>query len=384
MAVDPAIVSRLQLELLVQIRPERTVRETLQRVLPLVVDRLGATSIHVFAHEFPSRAKHLYGFPHATRVTDQAMEAALSSLRAHHWVRVDQPSPTGSLFAWGIAGLGSIVLIAGDRHPPEVVSALRTVFEALAQVVQVVERTERLAARAELAERQARDVQRRIDMIPECVVQLDAGGSVTAASAAWSLLCGEPAHQALGRDLRTYLAPSLRLGQHVRAIEDVLNGRTQACWLQPLAWLGKAGRTVVVRVALEGYRDEAGTVLGAVGSIIETGEVVEPGPEVTVEPDAGVGEPLAMRPSRPSEPSARPVGRDAIGPRPTVIVADDNATNAMVLSAMLEHLGLRPVEVCDGSDVLAAVESQAPIAVFMDIQMPELDGVEAKIGRAHV
>jgi CheY-like chemotaxis protein len=60
-----------------------------------------------------------------------------------------------------------------------------------------------------------------------------------------------------------------------------------------------------------------------------------------------------------------------------VLLAEDNRINQRVTLRLLHHLGYRADLVADGREVLQAVGRQAYDVVLMDIQMPELDGVEA-------
>ena len=60
-----------------------------------------------------------------------------------------------------------------------------------------------------------------------------------------------------------------------------------------------------------------------------------------------------------------------------VLVAEDNAVNAMVISAMLQRLGVACDLAGNGLEAVQAVERQHYDIVFMDMQMPELDGLEA-------
>ncbi len=62
---------------------------------------------------------------------------------------------------------------------------------------------------------------------------------------------------------------------------------------------------------------------------------------------------------------------------PRVLVAEDNEVNSLVLCSMLEHHGCEVVSVGDGDRAVKAIESQTFDLVFMDVQMPTMDGVEA-------
>lgn len=60
-----------------------------------------------------------------------------------------------------------------------------------------------------------------------------------------------------------------------------------------------------------------------------------------------------------------------------VLVAEDNAINAMVVTAVLEKLGQTVRHVENGREAVDAVMRGETDFVFMDIHMPEMDGIEA-------
>ena len=61
----------------------------------------------------------------------------------------------------------------------------------------------------------------------------------------------------------------------------------------------------------------------------------------------------------------------------SILVAEDNPTNQLLLVKLLERLGYAPAVVGDGAAAVAAVEQRPVDVVLMDVQMPEVDGLEA-------
>ena len=74
---------------------------------------------------------------------------------------------------------------------------------------------------------------------------------------------------------------------------------------------------------------------------------------------------------------AIPGARFAAGRRLRVLVADDNAANCTVAAYLLEKRGHSVVAVGDGRQALDALEQGEFDVVLMDMQMPEMDGLEA-------
>ena len=70
----------------------------------------------------------------------------------------------------------------------------------------------------------------------------------------------------------------------------------------------------------------------------------------------------------------RPVAQS---PPFTILIADDDRTNRMVLSAMLQKDGYTVCVAENGREAVALFEQQQPDMVLMDVMMPEMDGYEA-------
>jgi signal transduction histidine kinase len=60
-----------------------------------------------------------------------------------------------------------------------------------------------------------------------------------------------------------------------------------------------------------------------------------------------------------------------------ILLTDDDAVNRKVGEALLKKMGYQPVLARNGVEALAALEQQPFDIVFMDMQMPEMDGREA-------
>jgi PAS domain S-box-containing protein len=77
------------------------------------------------------------------------------------------------------------------------------------------------------------------------------------------------------------------------------------------------------------------------------------------------------------EPARGEKAEQADGKRLRVLVAEDNSVNQLFAVRLLEIQGHQALAVSDGHEALEALSRQAFDVVLMDVQMPEIDGIEA-------
>jgi two-component system, sensor histidine kinase len=86
---------------------------------------------------------------------------------------------------------------------------------------------------------------------------------------------------------------------------------------------------------------------------------------------------LPLRPAAVAAPAAPELLRTQLPPGLRVLVAEDNRVNQLVARRMLERLGHKVIVVENGAAAVAAYTNDRFDVVLMDVQMPEMDGLEA-------
>ena len=61
----------------------------------------------------------------------------------------------------------------------------------------------------------------------------------------------------------------------------------------------------------------------------------------------------------------------------TILIVDDFDDTRLLLRTWLQRKGFRVVEAEDGNRAVAAAQSDRPDLIIMDVEMPELDGLQA-------
>jgi CheY-like chemotaxis protein len=95
--------------------------------------------------------------------------------------------------------------------------------------------------------------------------------------------------------------------------------------------------------------------------------------------DTLVGVLAAQRPARTSAAPARAAIDPGMATRHPlrILVAEDNAVNQKLALRILQQMGYRADLASNGIEAIESVERQVYDVVLMDVQMPEMDGLEA-------
>lgn len=87
--------------------------------------------------------------------------------------------------------------------------------------------------------------------------------------------------------------------------------------------------------------------------------------------------PLPAAPAHRHEPSAAAEAVDAAGLK--VLVVDDNSVNRLLITTFLDSFGMTFRAVASGAEALQAAAEDAYDLVVMDLQMPDMDGIETAL-----
>jgi two-component system CheB/CheR fusion protein len=86
--------------------------------------------------------------------------------------------------------------------------------------------------------------------------------------------------------------------------------------------------------------------------------------------------PISILTELAAEPPTAPTAHGGPG-HGTILVAEDHEASRRVLGRLLRHLGYRVVEAENGREAIDLTLAERPLAVLMDVNMPEMDGIDA-------
>ncbi|MCB0020100.1 MAG: response regulator [Anaerolineales bacterium] len=86
---------------------------------------------------------------------------------------------------------------------------------------------------------------------------------------------------------------------------------------------------------------------------------------------------LASEPSTATTSTSQPENKPATTAPLRILVVEDNLVNQKVMTRMLHRLGQQPDLASNGLEAVSAAQQKAYDLIFMDVQMPELNGLDA-------
>lgn len=110
------------------------------------------------------------------------------------------------------------------------------------------------------------------------------------------------------------------------------------------------------------------------------GLVAKMGGDMSASSQPGQGSTFSLRipcPAIADAPQRAPSPRAEDEEPPTLLVVDDNAMNREIIAALVEPFGIACGFAADGREAVEAWRRQPWDAIFMDVHMPVMDGVEA-------
>ncbi len=145
---------------------------------------------------------------------------------------------------------------------------------------------------------------------------------------------------------------------------------------------GELGAAALIVLARPGLRQESSENPGARRTrfVKKPPKIGDLRDAIEMLADAGTSAKRAAltRSSTPESPTpnATPMGEVKDGNWLSVLVAEDNLVNQVVIKRMLQNIGIHPDIAANGLEVLEALEKRDYDMILMDCQMPELDGYE--------
>jgi signal transduction histidine kinase/ligand-binding sensor domain-containing protein/CheY-like chemotaxis protein len=94
---------------------------------------------------------------------------------------------------------------------------------------------------------------------------------------------------------------------------------------------------------------------------------------------SGVLDAIAEDKIGPAATGLRKPGLKKLTDQAAVLVAEDEPVNMLLISEVLSKMGFEVLKATNGREALALLDEHEPSVIFMDVNMPEMDGLEATL-----
>lgn len=91
----------------------------------------------------------------------------------------------------------------------------------------------------------------------------------------------------------------------------------------------------------------------------------------------GVAAPAAIEIPPTNDHEEKPAEITPVQTAPTIIVAEDDPVNMLLISEVLTKMGCNVIKAANGREAVEQLETSTPAFILMDVNMPEMDGLEA-------
>ena len=95
-----------------------------------------------------------------------------------------------------------------------------------------------------------------------------------------------------------------------------------------------------------------------------------------IEPEQGEHFTIDESEHFPAIVNTAPLSKDVQGPIPTILAVDDNDANLKLVEVLIKELGINVITAASGFEALTKWKLQKFDLIFMDVQMPGMDGIE--------
>ena len=205
------------------------------------------------------------------------------------------------------------------------------------------------------------------DEHPAGVAVIDADGTISWLNAAFTRLVGRRADDLRGAEFVAVLADLGAKPAAIDALRGLIDGSRRGLYEAEIA--GADGRACWLCFSVAPpARDAAGVTL-----------VCQDVTRYRDEPPRPRRRPSATTPRPPGTVDSADAIEEGFRDPPRILLAEDNRPNRMLALAILQNVGYLVDSVVTGAEALRALKRTAYDLVLMDVQMPDMDGLEATV-----